>query len=449
LADQLTKPLTRIYYYNEQLKEIEKTLPANSPGTLETHEAIQKFTEMVDFFQKNVDDSINLHKVNNVAENLIGCPVEDLSAGGRKFIREGELSILDFASATGEKKTYKFFLFSDLLIYASQLNKRFNFKGLVNLKKASVVTRSQRFSVAMHKADSDEALKAIAKEDKKSKNISIGRKKEKEPASKVSGPQSIKNAIQIMSEDGMLSVVANTFEERDEWRHDLEELANGYYLRRVFGIPLDELLSRQNGSVDGIPIFIKKALEFIQTSEEALKTEGVFRISAGNLALESYKETIDSGNEVDFNAASVHVVCNLIKTFFRELPEPVIPYNCYEECINTASDKNNATRFDRIRAIMQKMPKPNKFLYQALIQCLGAVAANSRANKMTASNLGLILEPNVLKKKLPTAASNDPTIKEIRSLSMAYNSGFVEDCIVNYDVIFGTPQPKVEEKPVS
>ncbi len=81
IADQLTKPLTRIYYYNEQLKEIEKSLPANSPAQIDTKEVIGKFTEMVDFFQKNVDDSINLHKVNSVAESLIGCPVVREYAG--------------------------------------------------------------------------------------------------------------------------------------------------------------------------------------------------------------------------------------------------------------------------------------------------------------------------------------------------------------------------------
>jgi len=216
----------------------------------------------------------------------------------------------------------------------------------------------------------------------------------------------------------------------------LEELANGYYLRRVFGIPLDELLSRPNGATDGIPIFIRKALDFIMTSEEALKTEGVFRISAGNLALEQYKETIDSGNEVDFNAASPHVVCNLIKMFFRELPEPVIPYNYYDECVNAAGEKPNESRFDKYRGIFTRMPPANVRLFQALVFSLNKVAAHSNVNKMHAGNLGLILEPNVLKKK-QAALPNDPSLKDIRTMSIAYNSGFVEDCIEHYDIVFG------------
>jgi hypothetical protein len=81
-----------------------------------------------------------------------------------------------------------------------------------------------------------------------------------------------------MSEDGMLSVCASTFEERDVWRQVLEELVLGYYQKRVFGIPLEEILLRPNGTVDGIPIFVKTALEFLTNSEEG-KYFHILRIS--------------------------------------------------------------------------------------------------------------------------------------------------------------------------
>jgi hypothetical protein len=42
--------------------------------------------------------------------------------------------------------------------------------------------------------------------------------------SKQAGPQNIKNAIQIMCEDQMLSVCANTFEEREKWIEALEDI---------------------------------------------------------------------------------------------------------------------------------------------------------------------------------------------------------------------------------
>ncbi len=79
--------------------------------------------------------------------------------------------------------------------------------------------------------------------------------RQKKDTNKASGPQSIKNAIQILSEDsGMLSVVASTFEERDVWRHDLEELVNGYYLRRgKLVVEVDE---------QDLKLFLKAKLRF-------------------------------------------------------------------------------------------------------------------------------------------------------------------------------------------
>ena len=50
--------------------------------------------------------------------------------------------------------------------------------------------------------------------------------------SKQSTPQSIKNAIQIMCEDQMLSVCANTFEEREKWIEALEDITQSFHSKR-------------------------------------------------------------------------------------------------------------------------------------------------------------------------------------------------------------------------
>ena len=65
--------------------------------------------------------------------------------------------------------------------------------------------------------------------------------------------------------------------------------------RIVFGIPLEELLKRPEQTIDGIPAFVRKSIDYICNNEEALTTEGIFRISSSTTALDSYKETIDVG----------------------------------------------------------------------------------------------------------------------------------------------------------
>lgn len=129
---------------------------------------------------------------------------------------------------------YHFFLFSDILVYAkeSQLSniKQFKFKGQVDLRNADIVSRSQSFST-----------RNIFAQDKgkKSKFGSLGTFRvylERKEVPKPSGstPHDIKNAIQIMSGSEMLSIVANSFPERDSWLRDLQAVCDAFYLKRGF-----------------------------------------------------------------------------------------------------------------------------------------------------------------------------------------------------------------------
>lgn len=66
----------------------------------------------------------------------------------------------------------------------------------------------------------------------------------------------------------------------------------------------------------------------------AYKTEGLFRIAASNGAIESIRQKLDDDQEVSFDSVHPHLKANLIKIFLRELPEPLIPYHCYEDFVN-------------------------------------------------------------------------------------------------------------------
>jgi hypothetical protein len=55
----------------DQLKEIEKI----DPNTTDIGEAISKLNELSDYFHQNMDDSINLAKLNSIADSLTGCPL--------------------------------------------------------------------------------------------------------------------------------------------------------------------------------------------------------------------------------------------------------------------------------------------------------------------------------------------------------------------------------------
>jgi len=237
---------------------------------------------------------------------------------GRIFIRVGDLIHLTNQGVQAQdRKSYTFFLFSDILLWAEKQGKQLKFKSFLDLKKAQVITRSQRFSVHVQHLFGNKPPKQ-----KQPGNSGSTFKK------KASTATDIKNAIHIIVGDNLMSIVANTFEEREGWLKDLIDIADNFYMKRIFGIPLIELVERKNQIIDGVPAIIKKIAESFD--ENALKTEGIFRISVSQLQLDSYRQTIDAGNEIDFSATNPHVVANLVKLYLRALPEPLFTFQQYD-----------------------------------------------------------------------------------------------------------------------
>jgi hypothetical protein len=191
-----------------------------------------------------------------------------------------------------------------------------------------------------------------------------------------------------------------------------------------------------------------------------MKTQGIFRVSASSLAVENYKEAIDSGSPVEFNIHHVHLVANLLKLYFRELPDPLIPYGLYDDfaavgrsilCVLltlVASDQEIENRAEKYKTLLKtKVPDNSILIYhiisrtkltslyirvlKALVDCLRKVASFSTFNLMTASNIGLVFEPNILKKKVSLAPDS------VKSLTDVFTPvGFLDVCIERYDTIF-------------
>ena len=66
----------------------------------------------------------------------------------------------------------------------------------------------------------------------------------------------------------------------------------------------------------------------------ALETEGLFRRSGATSVVKSVQEKFDKGETVEFcNEKDVHVAAVILKTFLRELEEPLMTFDLYEEVI--------------------------------------------------------------------------------------------------------------------
>ncbi|XP_070612563.1 rho GTPase-activating protein 11A isoform X1 [Erythrolamprus reginae] len=158
---------------------------------------------------------------------------------------------------------------------------------------------------------------------------------------------------------------------------------------KVFGIPLQEL-PQVVSEYGNIPCFLVEACQYL---EENIQIEGLFRKSGSVVRLKTLKNKVDKGE----NCLSSAVPCDvagLLKQFFRELPEPVLPYNLQEALIKAqkldSEERNSATLL--ISCLV------NDGIIETLryfFQFLKKVSLRSE-NKMDSCNLAVIFAPNLL-----------------------------------------------------
>lgn len=186
----------------------------------------------------------------------------------------------------------------------------------------------------------------------------------------------------------------------------------------LFGTTLVEIMYVQQKK------FSHLSLPWIQTtlSEAVLKlngakTEGIFRVpgdldEVNNLKVQFdqlwcteqlFANSIDDNQELDLlkNIKDPHLPASLLKLWYRELYDPLIPNDFYDECIN------NCDKPDKCIMIIDKLPNINKLVFTYLIRFLKVFAApeNVALTKMDANNLSMIMAPNCLR-----CQSNDPKI---------------------------------------
>ena len=94
--------------------------------------------------------------------------------------------------------------------------------------------------------------------------------------------------------------------------------------------------------------------------------------------------------------AHVHDVAGLFKLFFRELPDPLITGKLADALMKCCQLSNAQERWYAMRLLCLTLPSLHLYTLQYMLQFLNKVAANAESNKMDASNLALVMMPNLM-----------------------------------------------------
>ncbi|MEQ2298275.1 hypothetical protein AMECASPLE_003528, partial [Ameca splendens] len=98
----------------------------------------------------------------------------------------------------------------------------------------------------------------------------------------------------------------------------------------------------------------------------------------------------------------VHTVASLLKLYLRELPEPVIPFQKYEEFLASAKllGKDDEMGMKELKRLVESLPPVNYNLLKYICRFLDEVQSYSGVNKMSVQNLATVFGPNILRPKI-------------------------------------------------
>ncbi|XP_059217865.1 uncharacterized protein LOC106086047 isoform X2 [Stomoxys calcitrans] len=184
---------------------------------------------------------------------------------------------------------------------------------------------------------------------------------------------------------------------------EVEQARNHILRNSMFGNTIEEVMLLQK---DKFPF---RKLPWIQTtlSEHVLllngkQTEGIFRVSADVDEVNCLKNRLDRWEVPDYKNTMVdaHAPASLLKLWYRELYDPLIPDELYDECVNTEDP-------DKAKAIVDRLPELNKLVLTYLIHFLQQFSHPDvvSATKMDSSNLAMVFAPNCLR-----CTSDDPKV---------------------------------------
>mmetsp|Transcript_4015 Transcript_4015/g.5632 ORF Transcript_4015/g.5632 Transcript_4015/m.5632 type:complete len:914 (+) Transcript_4015:31-2772(+) len=183
--------------------------------------------------------------------------------------------------------------------------------------------------------------------------------------------------------------------------------------KKIFGIQLE-----QNGKV---PLIIEQLASHIE--RYGLFTEGIFRVSGQLSKVNALRDQYERGLPVDlspFNSdGDMHVLAGLLKLYLREMPDPVLTFELYPAFIAANDITDISAKLECLKNLIQSLPLTYLAILNRLADLLLNIAKNSSLNKMTPSNLAIVIGPNILRAQSQTmeAIINDtPLVTKIIEL---------------------------------
>ncbi|XP_072340941.1 rho GTPase-activating protein 11A-like isoform X1 [Scyliorhinus torazame] len=205
----------------------------------------------------------------------------------------------------------------------------------------------------------------------------------------------------------------------------------------VFGTPLHALPQCTALEHATVPQFLVDACGYL---EKHIHTEGLFRKSGSVIRLKALKAKVDHGEKC-ITMAPPCDVAGLVKQFFRELPEPMLPTELHEAFFK-AQQLQNDENITATILLSCLLPERTADTLHYFLNFLKNVSLRSEDNKMDASNLAVVIAPNLFH-----SGDGNEKITTLTEKQLHLQAAAVHTLIDNFERIGHVPRFVLEKIP--
>ncbi|XP_030847640.1 active breakpoint cluster region-related protein isoform X2 [Strongylocentrotus purpuratus] len=207
----------------------------------------------------------------------------------------------------------------------------------------------------------------------------------------------------------------------------------------VFGVHVGTLAHRQGKN---IPNIITLCVEEID--RRGVHEMGIYRISGSSADIQKLKKAFEQSLATFPNdrrnitamlkQSDIHAVAGLLKSYLRELPEPLFTHVLYPQFVDGLQLTDPVAKKKCFLSLLKNVVEPNRTIIFLIFNHLRRIAKEEEKNKMNLHNLSTVFGPTLLGPAATISATGKPDIlAEIMGMSSVISQvGILHYCLEHF-----------------
>ncbi|KAI8073872.1 hypothetical protein BC940DRAFT_267047 [Gongronella butleri] len=148
-----------------------------------------------------------------------------------------------------------------------------------------------------------------------------------------------------------------------------------------------------------VPLLVEQCIQAVEV--RGMDYEGIYRKSGGAAQMRTVQLAFETNEPLDLQSDDeindICAVTSVLKQYFRELPNPLLTYELYDNWLDAVRLPNNDAKLDRFAELVSQLPKANYDTLKMLISHLQSVSKQHEVNLMTVKNLAMVFGPTLMR----------------------------------------------------